>query len=92
MKNYDFFEAVAIWAEKMNSSYKDCIIDRTKLFEFMEMNDWFDLNVQYFGKREKILLREKPFFMKSQEVQQIRERMEIWLSAYKKSNYLKLRT
>lgn len=91
MKNCDFFEAVAIWAEKMNSSYKDCIIDRTKLFEFMEMNDWFDLNVQYFGQREKILLREKPFFMKSQEVQQIRERMEIWLSAYKKSNYEKLK-
>jgi predicted dithiol-disulfide oxidoreductase (DUF899 family) len=53
----------------------------------MEMNNWFDLNVQYFSQREKLLSREKPFLMKSQDVQQIRERMEIWLSAYKKSNY-----
>ena len=46
MKNCDFFEAVATWSDEMNSYYKDCIIDRTRLFEFMEMNDWFDLSVK----------------------------------------------
>lgn len=91
MKNCEFFDAVAIWADELNSYYKDCIIDRTRLFEFMEMNDWFDLNVQYFSQREKLLSREKPFLMKSQDIQRIRERIEIWLSAYKKSNYEKLK-
>ena len=81
MKNCDFFEAVATWSDEMNSYYKDCIIDRTRLFEFMEMNDWFDLHVKYLSQREKLLLREKPFLMRSQYIQQLRGRIEIWLSA-----------
>ena len=91
MKNCDFFEAVATWSDEMNSYYKDCIIDRTRLFEFMEMNDWFDLHVKYLSQREKLLLREKPFLMRSQDIQQLRGRIEIWLSAYKKTNYEKLK-
>ena len=91
MKNCDFFEAVATWSDEMNSYYKDCIIDRTRLFEFMEMNDWFDLHVKYLSQREKLLLREKPFLMRSQDIQQLRGRIEIWLSAYKKTNKKKLK-
>lgn len=82
---------VATWSDEMNSYYKDCIIDRTRLFEFMEMNDWFDLHVKYLSQREKLLLREKPFLMRSQDIQQLRGRIEIWLSAYKKTNYEKLK-
>jgi len=91
MKNCDFFEAVAVWADEVDSYYKDCMSDRRRLFEFMEMNDWFDLNEQYFSQREKILSREKSHVIEGEDIQRIQEKIKIWLSAYKKSNYDKLK-
>ena len=91
MKNCDFFEAVAVWADEVDSYYKDCMLDRRRLFEFMEMNDWFDLNEQYFSQREKILSREKSHVIEGEDIQRIQEKIKIWLSAYKKSNYDKLK-
>ena len=71
-------EALSV-AQSIDSRYRDTLPGRDALLVFMDMNDWFGLTPEF---------RNKDVFISS--VEPFRERLKLWLRAYKRTGEEKI--
>ncbi|MCL2775536.1 MAG: hypothetical protein FWD71_19660 [Oscillospiraceae bacterium] len=77
MEIKSLFSYVLQISEETDSHYKNSGPDKHAVLEFMEANDWFN---------EEYTLVDKVIHMNMQTLETIKDRLILWLSAYKKSN------
>lgn len=77
----NLFEYAAELASGLDSLYRDIRYDKASLVEFMEVNDWFGISPA---------IRDKAPHITSEECKTIRDRLCIWLSAFKQPHSVKL--
>ena len=77
----NLFEYAVDLASGLDSRYRGVRYDKARLVEFMEVNDWFGMNPAIRDKAPHIALDEREL---------IRDRLILWLSAFKQPDSVKL--
>ncbi|MDR3349998.1 MAG: hypothetical protein LBO03_10485 [Acidaminococcales bacterium] len=77
MESRNLFSYVLQTGNEVGSLYQNSKADKRAVAEFMEANDWF--NTEY-------ALIDKAIHMTSRDLTAIRERLVLWLKAYKRSD------
>ena len=73
MSDVSLYKEAMIMAKSTDSLYRDTLPGRDALLVFMDMNAWFGLTPEF---------RNKDVFISS--VEPFRERLKLWLRAYKR--------
>ena len=81
MNNVSLFTFAEQLTIGLNSLYRGIRYDRARLLEFMDANDWFGLTPE---------IRDKEPHITRTESAGIRESLELWLSAFKQPDDIKL--
>jgi hypothetical protein len=81
MTNVNLFAFAEQLANSSNSLYTGIRFDKARLLEFMEINDWFGIAPVMRDKVPHIIPAESEF---------IRPSLELWLSAFKQPDNVKL--
>ena len=79
MSDVSLYKEAMIMAQSIDSRYRDTLPGRDALLVFMDMNDWFGLTPEF---------RNKDVFISS--VEPFRERLKLWLRAYKRTGEEKI--
>jgi hypothetical protein len=77
----NLFEYAAELASGLDSLYRGIRYDKSRLVEFMEVNDWFGITPTIMDKAPYIAADER---------KRVRERLILWLSAFKQPDSAKL--
>lgn len=89
-KKTDFYDLVNHLAEDMDSLYTDRQTCRVRIYEFMELNEWFGIADRVQRERHLITLRKKKWLIQEAEVRMLEEPIRLWLRAYQRTNKEKL--
>jgi hypothetical protein len=81
MNDVNLYQLAEQLAVGLNSLYRGIRHDRARLSEFMETNDWFGLTPKMWDK--------EPYITNGESVE-IRKSLELWLSAFKQPDNVKL--
>jgi len=77
----NLFTAVADMAESLGSLYRNNSYGKRDLLEYMDVNSWFGINATTKA-REPVIMAD--------DFERFRDRLTLWLSAYKKSGSIKI--
>ncbi|MGL6201547.1 MAG: hypothetical protein ACRC3H_21730 [Lachnospiraceae bacterium] len=89
-KKTDFYDMVNRLAEEMDSLYTDRQPCRVRIYEFMELNEWFGIEDRAPTERDLITLRKKKWMIPEAKVQMLKDPIRLWLRAYLRTNKEKL--
>jgi hypothetical protein len=75
MGNESLFSYAALLGTELNSLYRDNRIGRQDILEFMDANDWFELQFVKKGREP---------WLDTQDFEKLRKPLGLWLSAYRR--------
>lgn len=88
MEKTDLFTAVKSLAYERKSLYRGNVKERRKLLDFLEMNDWFEQDIEV--PIDDTTLAAKKLYVTEQQADILCSRLCLWLDGFRKGNSEKL--
>lgn len=91
MTKMDLYRMANEIAARENSRYRDICRDRTKLFEFMASNEWFDLLDIMPDDADAVISKRKQVVFDDRACSRLESVLTVWMRAYLQGNEYKLK-